>query len=43
MSRIGKCYDNAMKKSFWSTLKRQAVGGHVFETIEEARVSTVRA
>jgi transposase InsO family protein len=37
MSRVGNCYDNAMKESFWSTLKREAVGEHVFETIAEAR------
>jgi putative transposase len=39
MSRVGNCYDNAMKESFWSTLKREAIGEHVFETIEEARVA----
>ena len=39
MSRVGNCYDNAMKESFWSTLKREAIGDHVFETIAEARVT----
>lgn len=37
MSRAGNCYDNAMKESFWSTLKREAIGDQVFETIAEAR------
>lgn len=37
MSRVGNCYDNAMKESFWSSLKREAVGNRVFDTIEEAR------
>jgi putative transposase len=37
MSRVGNCYDNAMKESFWSTLKREAIGEVVFDTIEEAR------
>jgi putative transposase len=37
MSRVGNCYDNAMKESFWSSLKREAVGDQVFDTIEEAR------
>lgn len=39
MSRVGNCYDNAMKESFWSTLKREAIGEHVFETIAEARAT----
>lgn len=39
MSRVGNCYDNAMKESFWSTLKREAIGGHVFETVADARAS----
>lgn len=39
MSRVGNCYDNAMKESFWSTLKREAIGDHVFETITEARAT----
>jgi putative transposase len=39
MSRVGNCYDNAMKESFWSTLKREAVNGRRFRTIEEARAA----
>ena len=39
MSRVGNCYDNAMKESFWSTLKREAMGDHVFETIADARAT----
>lgn len=39
MSRTGNCYDNAMKESFWSTLKREAIGDHVFDTVEEARAA----
>lgn len=37
MSRVGNCYDNAMKESFWSTMKREAIDGRHFRTIEEAR------
>jgi transposase InsO family protein len=37
MSRTGNCYDNAMKESFWSTLKREAIGDRVFDTIDQAR------
>jgi transposase InsO family protein len=39
MSRARNCYDNAMKESFWSTLKREAIGDRVFETIAEARAT----
>jgi transposase InsO family protein len=44
MSRVGDCYDNAMKESFWSTLKRETLtmkppGGLVFETITQARMA----
>lgn len=39
MSRPGNCYDNAMKESFWSTLKREAIGERVFESIAEARAA----
>jgi putative transposase len=39
MSRVGNCYDNAMKESFWSTLKREAINGRRFQTIEEARAA----
>jgi putative transposase len=37
MSRVGNCYDNAMKESFWSTLKREAINGRRFKTINEAK------
>jgi len=37
MSRVGNCYDNAMKESLWSSFKREAVNGRRFKTIEEAR------
>lgn len=37
MSRVGNCYDNAMKESFWSSLKREAINGRRFRTIAEAR------
>jgi transposase InsO family protein len=39
MSRAGDCYDNAMKESFWSTLKREALNGRHFKTIEDARAA----
>lgn len=39
MSRTGNCYDNAMKESFWSTLKREAIRDQVFQTIAEARAT----
>jgi transposase InsO family protein len=39
MSRPGNCYDNAMKESFWSTLKREAIGDRVFESIAEAKAT----
>jgi transposase InsO family protein len=39
MSRAGNCYDNAMQESFWSTLKREAVGGRVFESVAQARAA----
>lgn len=39
MSRVGNCYDNAMKESFWSSLKREAINGRRFRTITEARAA----
>ncbi|MGQ9890165.1 MAG: IS3 family transposase [Aggregatilineales bacterium] len=36
MSDVGRCYDNAMKESFWSALKRECAD-HVFVTREAAR------
>ena len=29
MSAVGRCYDNAMKESFWATLKRECAD-HTF-------------
>jgi putative transposase len=37
MSRVGDCYDNAPKESFWGTLKREAVHGERFATRDQAR------
>lgn len=39
MSRTGDCYDNAMKESFWSTLKREVIAGLRFKTRQEARAA----
>jgi putative transposase len=39
MSRAGCCYDNAMKESFRSTLKREAIRGRRFRTIREAKAA----
>jgi transposase InsO family protein len=39
MSRVGNCYDNAMKESFWSTLKRELINDQRFKTIAEARLA----
>lgn len=36
MSGVGCCYDNAMKESFWATLKRECAD-HVFQTRALAR------
>ncbi len=36
MSAVGRCYDNAMKESFWATLKRQCAD-HAFPTRAFAR------
>lgn len=36
MSRKGNCYDNALKESFWGTLKTECAH-RVFETRDEAR------
>ncbi len=37
MSRKGDCLDNAVKESFWATLKKEIVHGVRFETREQAR------
>ena len=39
MSRVGNCYDNAMKESFWATLKKELVHDMEFATFEEARAA----
>lgn len=39
MSRVGDCYDNAMKESFWATLKKELVHDMEFATFEEARAA----
>jgi putative transposase len=36
MSAVGRCYDNAMKESFWATLKRECAD-HTFQTRAFAR------
>jgi putative transposase len=36
---VGNCFDTAMKESFWSTLKREAINGRRFKTIDEARAA----
>ncbi len=36
MSAVGRCYDNAMKESFWATLKRECAD-HTFPTRASAR------
>lgn len=36
MSAVGRCYDNAMKESFWATLKRECAD-HTFQTRALAR------
>jgi len=37
MSRKGNCYDNAVMKSFFHTLKVELIYGNVFETWAQAR------
>jgi putative transposase len=37
MSRVGDCYDNAPKESFWGVLKKELMSDRVFATREEAR------
>ena len=37
MSRVGDCLDNAMKESFWATMKKEVVHGADFATRDEAR------
>jgi len=37
MSRRGNCYDNAVAESFFSSLKKERIGRHIYHTREEAR------
>ena len=39
MSRKGNCYDNALMKSFWSSMKRELVHRVHFATRQEARAA----
>jgi transposase InsO family protein len=39
MSRKGNCWDNAMKESFWATLKTELVNHEHYTTHEQARAS----
>jgi len=39
MSRVGDCYDNAPKESFWATLKKELMSDRAFATREEARAA----
>ena len=37
VGRTGVCWDNAVAESFWASLKRECIKGHIFETRAEAR------
>ena len=37
MSRRGNCFDNAVAESFFSSLKKERIGRHIYRTREEAR------
>lgn len=39
MSRVGDCYDNAPKESFWATLKKELMSDRTFATRAEARAA----
>lgn len=39
MSRVGNCYDNAVRESFWGTLKTEHVYRRKFTTREAAKTS----
>ena len=39
MSRKGDCYDNAMRESFWGTLKEEGIGQTIYQTREEAKTA----
>jgi putative transposase len=39
MSRMGDCYDNAPKESFWATLKKELMSDRTFATRAEARAA----
>ncbi len=37
VGKTGVCWDNAVVESFWESLKRECLQGHVFATRAEAR------
>jgi hypothetical protein len=40
--RTGVCWDNAVAESFWASLKRECLQGHVFATRADARRTIFR-
>jgi putative transposase len=42
VGRTGVCWDNAVSESFWESLKRECLQGHVFATRAEARRAIFR-
>lgn len=41
MGKKGDCFDNAVVESFFSTLKRELLLDHVFQTRQEGRVQVL--
>lgn len=41
MSRRGNCYDNALMESFFGTLKKELIQGHIYSSHSEARLDVV--
>jgi putative transposase len=39
MSRRGNCWDNAPSESFFGTLKRELINGHIYASRAEARAA----